>query len=331
MFMFPSLISCPLWCFISPHNFSLLLTFLSFHHCSVTMKASRLLIRCHFYLFVMFAFWMGNRHNIWITWTNPCNRWHIEWIRRIPPVWMMLHKAWILLSNLCALRSNGWIMLSNLLTLWRSGWIMIFWWILYMCYFHYGCIWSCFYLSNTCIIKPPGSSYMCKIVTVKWIFPPVRHFCSVAFQRGPMDTFQVLFGGIPLCLPVWLIDRSATFVYTLPVGSAQVLIILSIASINYTKSSCLPSWSLQHVAMIICILIFFTALRAAFAYPFGSTDLCQSAVHMEPFSTSVFKVLIWIFALSSASWFIYVYNHNNLSQLLAHHVLLQRLVAKVLI
>ncbi|CAK8680638.1 unnamed protein product [Clavelina lepadiformis] len=32
--------------------------------------------------------------------------------------------------------------------------------------------------------------------------------------------------------------------------------------------------------------------RTAFAYPLGSTDPCSTAVHMEPFSTSAFKVLI---------------------------------------
>ncbi|CAK8693354.1 unnamed protein product [Clavelina lepadiformis] len=30
--------------------------------------------------------------------------------------------------------------------------------------------------------------------------------------------------------------------------------------------------------------------RTAFAYPLGSTDPCSTAVHMEPFSTSAFKV-----------------------------------------
>ncbi len=34
------------------------------------------------------------------------------------------------------------------------------------------------------------------------------------------------------------------------------------------------------------------ALRTAFAYPLGPTDPCPTAVHMEPFSTSVFKVLV---------------------------------------
>lgn len=32
--------------------------------------------------------------------------------------------------------------------------------------------------------------------------------------------------------------------------------------------------------------------RTAFAYSLGSTDPCSTAVHMEPFSTSTFKVLI---------------------------------------
>ena len=32
--------------------------------------------------------------------------------------------------------------------------------------------------------------------------------------------------------------------------------------------------------------------RTAFAYPLGPTDPCSTAVHMEPFSTSAFKVLV---------------------------------------
>ena len=32
--------------------------------------------------------------------------------------------------------------------------------------------------------------------------------------------------------------------------------------------------------------------RTAFAYSLGSTDPCSTAVHMEPFSTSAFKVLV---------------------------------------
>ena len=33
--------------------------------------------------------------------------------------------------------------------------------------------------------------------------------------------------------------------------------------------------------------------------PLGSANPCPNAVHMEPFSTSVFKVLIWIFATTT--------------------------------
>jgi hypothetical protein len=36
-----------------------------------------------------------------------------------------------------------------------------------------------------------------------------------------------------------------------------------------------------------------------FTVPLGSTYPCPIAVHMEPFSTSVFKVLIWIFATTT--------------------------------
>ena len=39
--------------------------------------------------------------------------------------------------------------------------------------------------------------------------------------------------------------------------------------------------------------------RTGFPYLLGSTDPCSTAVHMEPFSTSVFKVLIWIFATTT--------------------------------
>ena len=34
-------------------------------------------------------------------------------------------------------------------------------------------------------------------------------------------------------------------------------------------------------------------------YALGSTNPCPTAVHTEPFSTSVFKVLIWIFATTT--------------------------------
>ena len=36
-----------------------------------------------------------------------------------------------------------------------------------------------------------------------------------------------------------------------------------------------------------------------FPYLLGPTDPCSSAVHMEPFSTSAFKVLVWIFATTT--------------------------------
>ena len=36
-----------------------------------------------------------------------------------------------------------------------------------------------------------------------------------------------------------------------------------------------------------------------FAYLLGSTNPCPTAVHIDPFSTSVFKVLIWIFATTT--------------------------------
>ena len=36
-----------------------------------------------------------------------------------------------------------------------------------------------------------------------------------------------------------------------------------------------------------------------FSYILGPTDPCPIAVHMEPFSTSVFKVLVWIFATTT--------------------------------
>ena len=37
----------------------------------------------------------------------------------------------------------------------------------------------------------------------------------------------------------------------------------------------------------------------AFANLLGPTDPCSTAVHMEPFSTSAFKVLVWIFATTT--------------------------------
>jgi len=39
--------------------------------------------------------------------------------------------------------------------------------------------------------------------------------------------------------------------------------------------------------------------RTELPYGLGSTNPCPIAVHMEPFSTSVFKVLIWIFATNT--------------------------------
>ncbi len=39
--------------------------------------------------------------------------------------------------------------------------------------------------------------------------------------------------------------------------------------------------------------------RTAFAHPLGPTDPCSTAVHMEPFSTSAFKALVWIFATTT--------------------------------
>jgi len=39
--------------------------------------------------------------------------------------------------------------------------------------------------------------------------------------------------------------------------------------------------------------------KTELSYVLGSTDPCPNAVHMEPFSTSVFKVLIWIFATTT--------------------------------
>ena len=41
------------------------------------------------------------------------------------------------------------------------------------------------------------------------------------------------------------------------------------------------------------------AFSTELSYLLGSTDPCPSTVHMEPFSTSVFKVLIWIFATNT--------------------------------
>ena len=40
-------------------------------------------------------------------------------------------------------------------------------------------------------------------------------------------------------------------------------------------------------------------LKTDFSYLLGSTNPCPIAVHMEPFSTSVFKVLVWIFATTT--------------------------------
>ena len=37
-------------------------------------------------------------------------------------------------------------------------------------------------------------------------------------------------------------------------------------------------------------------IETEFVYLLGSTNPCPTVVHIEPFSTSVFKVLIWIFA-----------------------------------
>ena len=42
-----------------------------------------------------------------------------------------------------------------------------------------------------------------------------------------------------------------------------------------------------------------TRFTTELPYLLGSTNPCPIAVHMEPFSTSVFKVLIWIFATTT--------------------------------
>ena len=39
--------------------------------------------------------------------------------------------------------------------------------------------------------------------------------------------------------------------------------------------------------------------KTELSYLLGSTNSCPIAVHMKPFSTSVFKVLIWIFATTT--------------------------------
>jgi len=40
-------------------------------------------------------------------------------------------------------------------------------------------------------------------------------------------------------------------------------------------------------------------LKTVLTYLLGSTNPCPTAVHTEPFSTSVFKALIWIFATTT--------------------------------
>ncbi|KAK8635101.1 hypothetical protein V6N13_022978 [Hibiscus sabdariffa] len=42
-----------------------------------------------------------------------------------------------------------------------------------------------------------------------------------------------------------------------------------------------------------------TRYRTGFPRLLGSTNPCASAVHMEPFPSSAFKVLIWIFATTT--------------------------------
>ena len=39
--------------------------------------------------------------------------------------------------------------------------------------------------------------------------------------------------------------------------------------------------------------------KTALAYALGPTNSCRNALHTKPFSTSVFKVLIWIFATTT--------------------------------
>ena len=47
-----------------------------------------------------------------------------------------------------------------------------------------------------------------------------------------------------------------------------------------------------HASMLNTIHTALPRFRTEFPYRLGSTDPCSTAVHMEPFSTSVFKVLI---------------------------------------
>lgn len=51
----------------------------------------------------------------------------------------------------------------------------------------------------------------------------------------------------------------------------------------------------MHALLLRLLQDYDTALprfRTEFPYRLGSTDPCSTAVHMEPFSTSVFKVLV---------------------------------------
>ena len=65
---------------------------------------------------------------------------------------------------------------------------------------------------------------------------------------------------------------------------------------RYTNVNVFPFRST--VSLILKCVIELT-FGMAFAYSLGSTDPCPTAVHKEPFSTSVFKVLTWIFATTT--------------------------------
>ena len=64
-------------------------------------------------------------------------------------------------------------------------------------------------------------------------------------------------------------------------------------------SGILTGFPFDRLESYIYIRIKTTRFRKAFASLLGPTDPCATAVHMEPFSTSVFKVLTRIFATTT--------------------------------
>ena len=127
-----------------------------------------------------------------------------------------------------------------------------------------------------------------------WVRAVAKTFCSLGFSRAVEDAPDTPEIGV-LCLPHNLIaSQTDSEVHadgqeekkTLPGIPADVSEFMHVA----VTWSCDRSWKINQVPFR------WTARNCAFqtelTHLLGSTDPCPTAVHTEPFPTSVFKVLI---------------------------------------